>query len=193
MNALGMVLAVTLRIVACDQIKLEDETWNSAKAQVIRILNRAGIEVDWMESARGSKACKRPSDGDDFLVVVGDMPPKGWTSPDAMGFAPPDTRRAYVFFSLVKRFSSNFIHTGDARANLGIVLGHAIAHELGHALIPVNAHGGSGIMHAKWSFREWSLMMAGSLLFDLDRAKTMRHEIESRHVPLPLPISERID
>ena len=39
-------------------------------------------------------------------------------------------------------------------ANAALLLGRAIAHELGHLLLATNAHSASGLMRARWSQRE---------------------------------------
>jgi hypothetical protein len=56
-------------------------------------------------------------------------PPSGWTSPDALGFAPARTGpypRAYVFYSLINVYLKNF--TEQTKSAFGIILGHTIVH-----------------------------------------------------------------
>jgi hypothetical protein len=98
-----------------------------------------------------------------------------------MGITPENAGRAYVFFTLVKEFVGNFNLEGESKPIWGTVLGHGIAHELGHALIPpAIAHSFSGIMRARWTYTEWTQMRAGTLGFDAARAKIMRQTIEQR-------------
>ena len=85
--------------------------------------------------------------------------------------------RAYVFSGLITLFLRNFtIRDKDA---YGIVLGHAIAHELGHLLIPGDAHG-SGIMRPYWGYREYQQALEGALLFVPSHAGALREALQSK-------------
>src|SRR5262249_30251138 len=53
----------------------------------------------------------------------------------------------------------------------GIMLGHAIAHELGHLLMPERTHSLAGIMSTRWDRRHWDDAVAGRLLFKKRRRK----------------------
>ncbi len=61
----------------------------------------------------------------------------------------------------------------DARlGRKGVVLGHAITHELGHLLLGAKSHAGYGIMSAQWTPRELALAARGQLLFsEVERRK----------------------
>jgi hypothetical protein len=80
---------------------------------------------------------------------------------------------AYVFFDRVREFADR------GHVDASIVLGCATAHELGHLLLPVNAHTADGIMRAQWD----SHMIAragGSLSFAPDQARLLRLRVASR-------------
>jgi hypothetical protein len=117
----------------------------------------------WID-ANGSEDPNLPS-ATYVTVVIATQAPTGWTTRDAMGFAPARTgpsRRAFVFSSLITEFLQNF--TYQNQSDYGIVLGHAIAHELGHLLISGDAHG-EGIMRPNWGYQEWKQALEGTLLF----------------------------
>jgi hypothetical protein len=178
MSGLTLLFAATLNVVTCDQIRLPDETWLTAKTETIRIFNRAGIELRWIDSERGVQECQPPS-GSTLVVVVAKEAPQGWVGRDAMGFAPADTSRVYLFYDKVTRFIGQFVLQDNPRVAAGVVLGHAIAHEIGHVLIRDKPHGG-GIMRADWVYDDWKQMFAGTLLFDSARAKKMRALLTKR-------------
>lgn len=62
----------------------------------------------------------------------------------------------------------------------GLVLGHAMAHELGHLLLPSGAHSPSGLMCANLRRKEWQLAAVGQLLFSAQEAQLIRAEVRSR-------------
>ena len=68
---------------------------------------------------------------------------------EAFGVAPSPgdgTRgtHAYILFDRVERFAD------EHRVSLGYVLAGAIAHGIGHLLLPPNAHAAEGIMRSNW-------------------------------------------
>ena len=105
---------------------------------------RAGVHVIWVSEAvdRDGRAALtvviEPS-----TEVMRDLPQ------EALGVIsdPGDGTRwslAYVFGDRVKTFADSY------HLSVAAVLGCALAHEIGHLLLPVNAHHGGGIMRASW-------------------------------------------
>jgi hypothetical protein len=60
------------------------------------------------------------------------------------------------------------------------ILGHAIAHEIGHLLLPGNGHSVSGIMRARWDQKEWMLLRQGNLNFTPEQARLLRAGLLNR-------------
>jgi hypothetical protein len=169
-----------LTVLVLDSVDTDSQTLNIARAETIRILDKAGIDLRWI-NPQGSEGLHLPSETKSYVtVVIAGQPPSGWTSPDSMGFAPARTgpyRRAYVFTSLISPSLQSFGIRG--KSAFGIILGHAIAHELGHLLIPGEAHG-NGIMFPNWGYREWQQALQGTLLFAPLHAQALREALQSR-------------
>ena len=109
-----------------------------------------------------------------------------------MGLAPgsgPDRQSVYVFYDRVENVAMK--HAADTGANTPQILGHAIAHEIGHLLLNVQTHSAAGITRGDWNL--WDLWNAsyGYLLFATRQAKARRAGGLSPHVPNPVsfPIS----
>jgi hypothetical protein len=168
-----------ITVVVCDQVGIASEIWLTAKQQSIRILDNAGVDVVWIDAA--AKSCMPQSLDAYFVVVVSPKAPKGWATFGTMGFAlrTGSHPRAYVFYDLVRSFVRNFQPSDPFESSVGVILGHAIAHEVGHLLIPGDAHG-AGIMRANWSYKEWREALAGALLFHPDDVKVIQEQLRSR-------------
>ena len=61
----------------------------------------------------------------------------------------------------------------DFHANLSRVLGHVMAHEIGHLLLGTNAHSTVGIMRPQWQGPELRSIGMGTFLFTPEQARTM--------------------
>ena len=172
---LGFTLAV------CDLTGLAPEILATARQHAVRIVRSAGVAVTWLDLDSRAK-CSIPNTASrHFVVVILPKAPSGWTSPDAMGLAPGRTGlhpRAYVFYNYVQ-IAVDLLEPGSRRnSGLGILLGHVIAHELGHLLIPGDAHSLTGIMSTQWTYRQWEDIVAERLLFDGMQAKAIHRHLE---------------
>ena len=57
------------------------------------------------------------------------------------------------------------------------ILGHGIAHEIGHLLLGTNSHAASGIMRARWQPADLASASKGTLLFSPLQSQEMRHKL----------------
>ena len=168
-----------LTVIVRDVVGIDPTIRNIARAQAVRILDAAGIDLRWIDADSSEDPHLPPVTKSYVTVVITGQPPSGWTSRDAMGFAPARTGpylRAYVFSGLINAFLQNF--TIQDKSAFGIVLGHAIAHEVGHLLIPGDAHG-NGIMRPHWGYREWQEALEGVLLFAPSQAQVLQNALQS--------------
>jgi hypothetical protein len=168
-----------LNVVLCDQVGLHDRTLHVTTKHASRIFARVDVDLVWLELERGSKDCKVPPLDGYVMVIITRHAPKDWTSSDVLGMAPAGTGRAYIFYDLAIRFMQSAGRFGSVASEMGVLLGHAIAHELGHILMPGIPHG-QGVMRANWSFTEWHRAAEGTLLFHPDHAKVIQKTTSGR-------------
>jgi hypothetical protein len=61
--------------------------------------------------------------------------------------------------------------------NLGTLLGHVVAHEIGHLLLGTNSHSDTGIMRPHWDGRDLANASKGELHFTQAQRQTMRARV----------------
>ena len=127
-----------------------------AEADAVRIFGDLGVTLLWMCPAPSPPASpEAPVVAVDttlrlfvkILSVV--MVDRYGSAADSMGSAPgtPETRGkvAYVFYSRIQTFAETH-HVDVAK-----LLAYVMAHELGHLLLPYDAHSDIGIMRSDWN------------------------------------------
>jgi len=137
------------------------------------IYERAGVSLRWMVDET------MEPDRTFTVVLTSSVAVRSVLRSDAMGVAPSPrdgTRgtRAYVFLNKVQSFA--------ARHHLVVmrVLACVLAHEIGHLLLPPNAHWPNSVMQDRW---HPSLFLSGSPRlpgFTRDQAKLLRRGARSQ-------------
>ena len=83
---------------------------------------------------------------------------------------------AYVFYHRVEDFvRARNLHEHKAR-----LLGLAIAHEIGHLLLPLYPHSSRGVMRARWDRQDFELAARGNLEFTPKQTEIIRREVLKR-------------
>ena len=172
-----------------------------AQQKAAAIFGKAGIDVEWRRFSRATGA-DAPSAHDAAgravlplnLILLAEKAYPTMTKylglpKTAMGFAltRPDGKShgdtAYVFVNKVEEL----IHP-DPFAKLGTVLGHMIAHELGHLLLG-RGHSHSGLMSAEVAERTLKLAGAGRLHFTRKQVKRLRQSVGERIELVPARVA----
>ena len=184
----GMMIAGACSTIAADRQVLicmdargfvPGPTQYSAKAQAAAIFAKIGVELMW---ARPS-ACGEGGLAIDFIAGA----PKD-AGALALAHAFPfgnGGQRITVFYGRVKQLIGPQENWG------GPVLGHILAHEIGHVLLGTDAHSDSGLMKAQWTRQEVSMMRFYPLGFTPLHAQMIRERLDrgvlsaSAHMRLP--------
>lgn len=69
----------------------------------------------------------------------------------------------------------------SSQINLATILGHGIAHELGHLLLGTNSHAPIGIMRARWQPADLASADKGTLLFSTLESREMQKKLAVWH------------
>jgi hypothetical protein len=142
------------------------------------IFMQAGIKIRWLscalslQAARTNRACEEATGRYDFDVVVSTsmITGPGVATDTSLGFSSPLVRgnHAVVLWDRSKKMAES------SGVPARIILGHAMAHELGHLLLHSMEHSRMGIMRSRWGKEDLLRAESGSLLFTTEQAEVMR-------------------
>lgn len=149
-------------------------------------LGRAGIEVGWLECAlpadltETSARCQNPLGWNELVVRIlpaGTADGRIFLSTLGDALVDLDTGNgsiATVYSDRVKSMAQN------AGVDVALLLGRAMAHEIGHLLLGTNRHAARGLMRASWSGADLRRNFVAEWLFGAKDGEVMRKGIASR-------------
>jgi hypothetical protein len=136
-----------------------------AMEEVTRIYAQIGVRVIWAEDAGGIPK--------NALITLLPRTTEQLVEPTGVvGLAlrgdNSSGRLTYVFYDRVQAIASQH-QMSDAS-----LLGLAIAHEIGHLLLPTGSHSPGGVMRGQWDNRQLALARAKLLRFTAQQAELIR-------------------
>ncbi len=173
-----------------------------AKQEVTRILRQTGVATDWRDyplESPGGEPTRAVRQGWVPTTLALRIFPRSMAerygfSSRQCGFALPAPEGhfgnvASVFYHCVEELAEHrfrggketlgqiLSHRMTARA---MILGHLMAHEMGHLLLGQNSHSAKGIMHVPWSRFSLARAASGKLLFTPKEANRIRAQVQER-------------
>jgi hypothetical protein len=147
-----------------------------------RVFEQAGIEVKWLNCQvpaaieEESKLCREAVFPQHLQMRIAR---KARTlNGDAMGisFLATDGSGCYadVFYEPMEQ-----VHKSSG-ADIASLLGHVVAHEVGHLLLGRNSHAASGIMQARWTAEELASNEMGKVAFTEKESRQMKETLLTR-------------
>ena len=178
-----------IALYACEDGSIPPNVVSRAKAEMTRIYRHAGIKVLWTDTAPttiGPDARPLPTSsgpGPDVTLIIlsREMTDQLTVATTALGGAAGTRehrgRMAYVFYNRVEGIARTHVNTSPRRPTSNndyvIVLAHAMAHEIGHLLLPYG-HSATGLMRADWDGQDLRLAVRGRLIFTPEQAALIR-------------------
>ena len=177
----------------CDDPDIQPNLVSRAQAEMTRIYRDAGVEIAWTSDAP-------PADGPDdpqtvtptyphltLVILCRELTDELTSDATALGGAVGTRdyrgRVAYVFYDRVERIAQTHLNVarepGTDDMYTVIVLAHAMAHEMGHLLLPYG-HSATGLMRADWNAKDLRLAADGRLNFTSEQAELIRGGLLTR-------------
>ena len=174
----------TLSVRLYDQAQVPAAVLHSAMMEAARLFRAAGIRIRWeqppVESLEDqgtdmTAAAFRQIDERPYLVIRLMRRTPATVFPGALGYSLPFAHsgaHVLIFYDRVEALTQRVNTTAY------VILGHAMAHELGHVLLGSTVHTHGGLMQARWTPASWRLAAAGLLSFEREEVRRMRVGLE---------------
>jgi hypothetical protein len=167
-----------------DYARVLPGTLAAAEEEAAMVFRNAGVQLIWVNcpppGAQLESPCHVPPGTAHFALRILSRPMAEYLSfrAEDLGFALPcpESERgcvASVFYHRVEELAKGGTFPAD-------ILGRAIAHEIGHLLLGLNAHSPRGIMRAKWNPEDLRPVATPCLLFSLREAQVIRAQVLAR-------------
>src|SRR5262249_17234624 len=160
------------KVIIYNYADLAPEALVKAERRAETIFQELDVKAVWVDSADFKKrfhhdlnSQKEHEELDSIDVVLRIVPrSRAALKSSALGEALPcqmgrDACVANLFMNRVEE------QTNVEKISVDQVLGHAMAHEIGHILLGSNSHSSSGLMKAKWGAEDMKRAAKGDLLF----------------------------
>ncbi len=194
--ALGLVLAAPLiaaestqriTVMVYNYALVSSEVLAQTETEAARIYHRGSIEIQWLDcplSANDSArfpACQGTAGATRLALRI--LPQSMAESlrqvQDSYGFALyPEDGSFAILANIFARDAEQLAQRRGMRH--GVILGHLLAHEMGHLLLGAGSHSRHGIMCFPWRARELETIAQGLMMFTPEDLQKIRSNISAR-------------
>jgi hypothetical protein len=190
-------LTITIRVH--NYAEVSPKTLVKAEKAAAAVFGKAGVKTLWVDTHVNSE--KKPVDSGDFEPFrVSDLTLHILPHPMAeglglraerLGFTPgqgPNRTIAYVFWDRTEQLAQqeqlvqlkhSLAGIVEPHPDISQILGHVIAHELGH-LLGLTSHFLIGIMRADWTSADLQSVALSSLGFTREQSEIIRDDVSKR-------------
>ncbi len=176
-----------ITVLVYDYAEVAAETQQGAEKVATQILAKAGIQTVWQECSQAElleqPECNRDSNPTKLVlrILPGSKAARaGYRFRSSIcGFTVQhegvgEGYLVTLFYACIEKTAEN---TGVAQS---LIMGHMVAHEIGHLLLPIQGHFRRGIMRAKWDPKDWQRASREFVLFPGKQAELLRAGVLAR-------------
>jgi hypothetical protein len=168
----GQGALLQLRVSVFNSSPISSSTIERAEGEAGRVLRDAGVEVIWLN-------CPQDAQHEASLVLCSEAffpshlhlsilrASRGLKATTVgISFSGEDGKGCYadLFYEPIQQLQE------ETHASPSVVVGHAMAHELGHLLLGTNSHSTSGLMRAHWTQEDLAKASKGNLRFSREQS-----------------------
>ena len=156
---------LTLEVLIVDDVGVSAETLRQARLEAGRIFEQLGIGIVWMDN-------EMPQGRYLVIKIISKPVSQKSKNPDVLGVAAGSAEGiptlAWLFYDRIEKLHHK------VRLDITTLLGHVMAHEMGHLLLPYGSHTATGLMKGDWDRGQASLAAIGALKFAPNQTALIR-------------------
>ena len=156
-------------VAVCDAQNAPPAVIESAEQIAGAVYRDIGVSLEWTDAG-----CAAGEHTLTVNVIAREASPLNVTNL-TLGFAEPGSSVATILYDRIVSFARHF------RVKRDVLLGYAIAHEIGHLLLPPNSHSPTGVMRPALNLEEAA---AKRLRFTREQGELIVQRIESTSLAL---------
>jgi len=164
----------TVHVLIMNRAEVPADTLDRAQDDATRAFHLSGIDLVWVDAKACLAGCLT------VRIVTQPVSAKS-RNPHMLGVAPstPEARgiNLWIFYPRIRAYSAEL---GMRTSQL---LGHVMAHELGHLLLPNGAHSVAGLMRPEWDRLQVRTAAEGLLTFTAEQAALIRERLQASASP----------
>lgn len=164
---------ITLRVY--DYAHVKPAILAATEREASRILARAGVTTQWQEcptshdAKKDFRGCAAPEPDDYVVSILPNSMADKLEKDDGFGAADDSgtSHRAAIFYERISQRAG-----GDTTA-MDVLAGRVMAREIGSLLLGTNASSKTGIMKARWTSNDLSVLAGNEMYFTAEQARQM--------------------
>ena len=163
-----------IHVMVMDRAEVPPDTLQRAQDVATRVFHLSGIALVWVDAGTCQARCLT------VRIVTQPVSAKS-RNPHMLGVA-PSTQEArginlWIFYPRIRAYSA------ELGMDASQLLGHVMAHEMGHLLLPYGAHSVAGLMRPAWDRAQVQAATEGLLTFTPDQAGLIREHLQASASP----------
>ena len=170
---------VQLRVSVFNSVAISPSIMGRAQDEAGRVLRDAGVKVIWLNCPQDAQLeaflgrCLEVSFPRHLHLRIVRSSRGLKASTVGVSFSDQDGRGccADLFYEPIQQLQE------ETNIPSSVILGHAMAHELGHLLLGINSHSPNGLMRAHWSHEDLIDMGKGRLRFSHEQSLRIRNHL----------------
>jgi len=175
----GKRALVQFRVSVFNSSRISSSTIEQAEGEARRVFRNVGVEALWLNCPQENSPeaflsrCSELSFPSHFRVWIHPVSHGLKVSTVGISFMGEDGRGccAELFYEPIQQLEK------DTLVSPSIILGYAMAHELGHLLLGANAHSPTGLMSAHWTPEDLTNATKGRLRFSKQQCLKIRRRL----------------